>query len=399
MKKYTPVGLFLVARFILFLSLPIEGLRGYGDLVHFFRLAEMGWPFLDLWVEFPPIFPFISRLLYFLAAGREHTYNYLLAIVLTLAQAGSIAVFMRISRTIYDEDGSRQRTWIYFALLVGLAYGWWYFDPLAVLAMLLALLWVLEGQSKRAGWVIAAGMLIKWFPVFVLGVSWRYRSIRRAVTTTIIVLGIVTLVFLALYLLSPEMVKASLISQSSKGSWETAWALIDGNMRTGNFGPEAERYDPDTAFLSSGNPSMISPWLTLIFFAALGAWLFWKAKPKNAGQENDKPAVAFLGLIWCIFLLWSPGYSPQWVLYLLPLVLIALPLRTGVLMAIVLVLVNLLEWPVILSRGYFEGLWLVVPLRVILIVLLAVEFWFVVRQKRINVDDPTNRDKTVSTKS
>ena len=393
MKKFTPAGLFILVRLVLFLSLPVEGLRGYGDLVHFYRLAEMGWPFLDLWVEFPPIFPFISRLIYFLSAGREHTYDYLLVIVLTLAQAGSIALFIRISSRVHDEDGSRKRTWVYFAILVGLAYGWWYFDPLAVLAMLLALMWVLEGHDKRAGLAIAGGMLIKWFPVFVLGVTWRYRPIRRAVVMTIIAIGIVTLVFSALYLLSPEMVKASLLSQSSKGSWETVWALIDGNLHTGNFGPEVDRFDPVTAFSSRGNPSRVSPWLTLTFFAALGAWVFWKAKHKNVGQENDKRAIAFLGLVWCLFLLWSPGYSPQWVLYLLPLILLALPLRTGMLMAIVLVLVSLMEWPVMLSRGYFEGLWLVIPLRVILSILLALEFWFVVRKKRLNVKNPTNRDK------
>ena len=130
----------------------------------------------------------------------------------------------------------------------------------------MTILWVLEGHDNLVGWCIALGMLIKWFPVFVLGASWRYRPIRRAVVTTIIAIGIVALVFLALYLLSPEMVKASLNSRSSKGSWETVWALVDGNLHTGNFSSEAERYDPDTAFLSRGNPSRVSPWLTLSIF-------------------------------------------------------------------------------------------------------------------------------------
>ena len=130
-NRYWPIILFLLARMVLFLSLPIEGLLGYGDLVHFYRLAEMGRPFFDLWVEFPPVFPFLSRFLYILAAGREHTYYYLLAFVLTMAQAGSIAVFVRISSRIYDEDESHERTWVYFALLVGLAYGWWYYRPVS----------------------------------------------------------------------------------------------------------------------------------------------------------------------------------------------------------------------------------------------------------------------------
>jgi hypothetical protein len=386
LSSWVVPGSFLVVRVILFASLPIEGLRGYGDFVHFYHLAAMGRPFFDLWLEFPPVFPFLSRLIYLLAAGREHTYDYLLAILLTLAQAGSIYIFIRLLNRIYNQIEIQKRTWMYFALLVGLAYGWWYFDPLAVLLMLLALYWVLQDHDKRAGVAIAFGVLVKLFPALVLAVSWRYKAARKALTTTIIAVGLAAIVYLSLYLASPEMTRASLLSQSSKGSWETLWALIDGNLHTGNFGPEAERYDPATAALPRGNPTRISPWLSLAFFTAFGAWLFWKAKPEDKEKLNDRSAIAFLGLTWCIFLLWSPGYSPQWVLYLLPLVLLALPFRKSVLMAVTLVLVSLLEWPLLLSRGYFEGLWLVVPLRVLLFVLLAIEFWSVVQQKQSEDD-------------
>jgi hypothetical protein len=193
------------------------------------------------------------------------------------------------------------------------------------------------------------------------------------------------------------MTEASILSQTSKGSWETVWALIDGNFHTGNFGPLAERYDPSNAILSRGSPSRISPWLSMVFFAALGGWLFFKAKPEGDERVIDRSAIAFLGLTWCIFLLWSPGYSPQWVLYLLPLVLLALPFRKSVLMAITLVLVSLLEWPLILSRGYFEGLWLVVPLRSLLFILLAIEFWFVVQKKLSDSDLSLFRRKSSST--
>ena len=81
--------------------------------------------------------------------------------------------------------------------------------------------------------------------------------------------------------------------------------------------------------------------------------------------------IAFVGLTWCIFLLWSPGWSPQWVLYLIPLILLTLDDRNAVLMTIILVLVNLLEWPVLLSRGYQWGLLLTIPLRTLMLILLA----------------------------
>ena len=52
----------------------------------------------------------------------------------------------------------------------------------------------------------------------------------------------------------------------------------------------------------------------------------------------------------------------------------------------------------ILGRGYFGGLWLVVPLRVFLTVLMALEFWFVVRQKRFSFDFSSIGRKKDSTK-
>jgi hypothetical protein len=350
--------------------MPLEGLQGYGDLVHFFRLAGMGRPFLDFWVEFPPVFPFLSRGLFLLAGGREHVYDYLLVVGMSLVQAGNLYLFLQISQRIYGKVENLFRVWVYFALLLALAYGWWFFDPLAVFATLLGVLWLLQGKDGLAGLALGLGVLTKLFPILALVVAWRYRPPRRALLTTFVALGITVLIYAALYTAEPRMTVASLRSQASKGSWETPWALLDGNFNTGNFGPEAERFEPATASLRRGNPPLAPSWITLLPFALLGAWLFIQR-----GEQGERAQIAFLGLTWCIFLLWSPGWSPQWVLYLLPLTLLVLPEREGVLMAITFVLINLLEWPVLLSRGYTWGLWLTIPLRSLLLVLLAVEFW------------------------
>jgi hypothetical protein len=359
---------------MLLAALPLDGLRGFGDFVHFYRLAGMGWPFLDYWVEFPPIFPFLSAAFFKLAGGQEHVYDYLLAILLSLAQAGSLAVFYLLSRRIHPEEKALRRSWIYFAFLVALPYGWWYFDPLAVFALLLGLFWLLEARTLRAGLALAAGVLIKLFPALALALAWRIFPARRALVVTLLALGISALVYGALYLSSPHLTAASLRSQASKGSWETVWALLDGNFNTGNFGPEAERYDPSTASEPQGRPPRLPAWLSLAPFAILGGWFFQRAR-----IIDTRGAAAFLGLAWSIFLLWSPGWSPQWVLYLMPLLLLALPDREGVLLALVLVFINLLEWPVMLSRGLFWGLWLTIPLRTFLFLIMVVEFWKAVK--------------------
>ncbi|HJW91509.1 MAG TPA: hypothetical protein VJ436_12775 [Anaerolineales bacterium] len=374
------VGLFLAARAFLLISLPLDGLRGYGDFQHFFNLAKLGWPFLDIWVEFPPIFPFLSALLYRLAGGRQSGYDYLLAGLLTLAQAASLWLFLRLAEKLHGQQAGLRRGWSYFALSAGLAYGWWYFDPLATLAMLLGLFWTLEGRVRRAGLALGLGMLLKWFPGLVLAVAWQHLSPRRAALTSAVSLGLTAAVLLGLYLVSPDLTGASLRSQFSKGSWETIWALIDGNLHTGNFGDLAGRFDPAQASEAQGQAARLPVWGTLPVFAVAGAWLFWRGRPIPAGHPEPIRAVAFLGLAWSVFLLWLPGYSPQWVLYLLPLILLVLREREALLMAGLLALVNLLEWPLLLSRGLFWGLYLTVPLRTGLLVLLAARFWQGVKQ-------------------
>ena len=362
--------LFLASRLFLIIALPLEGLRGFGDFVHFYHLAGMGWPFINYWVEFPPVFPFLSTILYQLAGGREHVYDYLLVLILSLAQAGSLALFIRLARKQLGMEAGTRRAWIYFAFLAGLAYGWWYFDPLAVFAMLLGLFWLGEGKDSRAGIALALGTLIKWFPVLALVVVWRWRSFRQALWVTFITLGITAVVYAGLYIASPGITVASLRSQASKGSWETVWALVDGNFKTGNFGPEVERLDPAKAQVPQGNPPRLSSWLTLIPFAGLGLWLFMRSD-----RTRERSSISLLGLTLCIFFMWSPGWSPQWALYLLPLILLGLPSREGTLAALIFILTNLLEWPVLLTRGYNWGLWFTIPARSFILVLLALEFW------------------------
>jgi hypothetical protein len=90
-------------------------------------------------------------------------------------------------------------------------------------------------------------------------------------------------------------------------------------------------------------------------------------------------------------LLWSPGWSPQWVLYLLPIILLVLPEREALLLSLALVLINLLEWPLLLSRGYNWGLWLTIPGRALLLALLAVECWRVVRGEELQATTQTEQ--------
>jgi hypothetical protein len=86
-----------------------------------------------------------------------------------------------------------------------------------------------------------------------------------------------------------------------------------------------------------------------------------------------------IGVTWILFLLWSPGWSPQWILYLLPLVLLTLPEKKALLLCLALILVTLLEWPTFLKHDIWQGLWIIVPLRTLIFGTLL---WNWIRQTR-----------------
>jgi hypothetical protein len=122
------------------------------------------------------------------------------------------------------------------------------------------------------------------------------------------------------------------------------------------------------------NPPRLPSWLTLIPFALLGLFIFTRPLVRD---RHDGLIFSTLTII--IFFLWSKGWSPQWQMFLIPLLLLTLPLRRAVMFVIVLGFVNLLEWPVILSRGLWELLPLTVIIRTLIFVLLV---WELYRQIR-----------------
>ncbi len=360
-----------MGRLLLLVSLPLDALTGYGDHWNFYAQAALpGWPYLHFWTEFPPLFPLLSKLLYLLAGGREHAFTYLLALILTLAQAVTVALFARLARRYWEAQAAERLTWGFLVLTLALPFGWWYFDPLAVLLLLWGLWEIESGRPWRGGVALGLGGLTKLFPLLALPVAWLRLPRRDAARLTAAALGLVLLGYGGLYALSPQMTAASLRAQSAKGSWETVWALLDGNLGTGNLNPQVNHRDPATAALPAGNPPKLSPWGLLVLFGGLGFFCLTRPRPKG---RLLLPAMT--GFTWGVFLLWSPGYSPQWVLYLLPLILLTLPERTAFLMSAVFLLLGVLEWPVMLSRGWFQGLYALVPLRTALLALLTWAFY------------------------
>jgi hypothetical protein len=370
---------FLFSRIILIISLPLDGLRSYGDIWNFFHLASLGVPFRDLWVEFPPVFPLINRLIYLLAGGKEHVFVYLISFFFSVVQAVNIGLFIVLAKQVIGSSTYQKRSVLYAFILSSLFYGWTYFDSLGVFCILISLLLTLRHEDYLAGLFIGIGGLVKMFPILLLPGIWKWRGPKAALRTVVLSITIIITVWGILFLTTPEMTRASLVSQYNKGSWESIWAIIDGNVRTGNFSPEADRTIPATADIQTGYPAVISPWVSLLIFGGVGLAIFLKSRLQDEGD-----LISFVAFTMILFYLWTPGYSPQWVLTLIPLILLSFGELRAVLICLIILMINLVEWPIILSRGWFHFLDEVVILRTVIYVFVAVIFGQDIMQSKNN---------------
>jgi hypothetical protein len=189
-----------------------------------------------------------------------------------------------------------------------------------------------------------------------------------------VAIGLVVLVTGLFAALSPEYTGASLRSLGSRASWQTVWALIDGNTSTGAY--HADRRDLAAAALPQGNPAVVPTWLVTLLFGILYLWLWWRP---SDGVEPRR-IYRFTALTMVVFFLWSRGWSPQWLAMLAPLLLLSFPLDRAVLYVVVLTFLNIIEWPVMLSRGLNQWLNLTILVRTVVFVLLGYELWRGVRR-------------------
>jgi hypothetical protein len=379
------LSLFIGFRLMMLMAWPAEALTQYGDYQYYYNLAalsEMGHlPFLDYWSEYPPVFPFLSVAIYQLSGGVFKNYALLLSLTMIAFETGSLVLLYRMASEIRDRS---QATWVtgaYVALFIPVFIWLATFEAMTAFFVLLTLFALRRGQSRLTGIAIGLGVVIKVLPILLLATVWRTRGCRAALVSGLLALLVCLVVLGPLLILSPDYTLASLQSQGSKSSWQTVWALLDGNKaNTGIFGPVADHFDPVKARTQLYNPSRVPAWLTLIPFALLGLFIFTRPVLRDA----EDPFI-FAALTFTIFFLWAKGWSPQWQLFLVPLLLLSLPVQRAVLFLLVLGFINLLEWPILLSRGLTELLPLTIVARTIVLVLLGWELY----QQMTRLGEPT----------
>ena len=339
------------------------------------RLALQGLqPYLDYWVEYPPLFPWIAsglKLLSVPLGGDEAAFQVLFSLLMVGFEAGILWLIHAIAVRVWDEPRGLVTAAAYAALFYPMYIANRHFESIAGFFLLLGVYLVMRERRHTAALAIALGMLTKLFPLAALpallaGQSWTARG-RYVGLTVAAVFGALA----PLAVSGREFFVASFQNMLFRPGWETVWALADGYFGFGWV--HRYRQSPHTALEFNYTPDLPAAawWGAAAVVAALYALLALRRRPVTpAGM------VWTTGLALVAFALYLRGWSPQFMVWLLPFTLLAYPGGRGFLLATGLSGLALLEYPVyfVLWSDHPWVLWIIVVARTVAILALGVVF-------------------------
>lgn len=390
--------LFIGFRFILFISyepfLLETGERGIGtggDRLYHYQLASLAadglYPFRDWWSEFPPVW-FLTTTSVYVLLGENASYtnwSFGLGMLVILSEVGVLIMLKKLGARLHGESTGMALAWIYALLALPMIFMWWNFDTLVAFFLLLGIWLALLNSDARTAFVIAFGALTKFVPLLIFGVILRFFKPHRAIPLIAFTVGFFVLAYAPLFVINNDFALVSLTAQFGKPSYETVWAILDGNYTTGNFGTIESHLTVEGLQdgVSERNPAVIPSFVRMALAGLIGLVVFVRTR-----RFDSLGFVAFIGITIVIFFLQSQGWSPQWLTQVIPLLLLVYPSRNGVLIALLLSFLAFLEYPFIFIRtgdGIIAGRlflpWvMVVILRTVILIGVASAFYRKLRQ-------------------
>jgi hypothetical protein len=345
---------------------------------NFVELSDWGYyPILHYWMEYPPLFPWLSVIIYrlsmFLPLWRDpHLwYDLLLGSAFLLFEIGNFSLIYAIALKLRGREGAVRCAWLYAGLFFPLMTLLFWFENFALFFLLLGVYMILARRPVWGGVAAGMGFMVKMVPAFIAPVA--LRVFPRVPQKLVYVAAAVCAVLLIALPFIPNHTTFFLtpfLYQGTTGPWETVWALLDGYYSGGETTALEIRFDPADIAVSF-HESTFPYGIVVAAFVVTYLVLYTR---RIDWQDNGK-VVAFCGLSISLFLIFSKGYSPQWIINLLPFIVLLLPDLRGVLYAILLMVANVLEFPVALVL-LADHPWLfiiAVLLRTALLVLVSVE--------------------------
>ena len=264
---------------------------------------------------------------------------------------------------------------LYLALFVPcyLWTGW--FDVLPVGLCLAALYLLLTGRQRWSAAAVGLGIVSKLFPLMVLPIALcTLRGLRRQVSYAAIAASLVGLFTVPFLLAEPSMTLASIHTAFVRPSWETIWALLDHYYGYGMVAPLAQHLDVTSAQWAVHGSTL--PWGLIGGVFALLFALFYLRAYGHFSIDRPRQVLAGMAFTLVLLILYSRGYSPQYITWIAPLLVILYPNRRGAFFLGIWGVLNLIE--LLLYISFFpEQHWMLfvtVIVRTVLLILLAAGF-------------------------
>ena len=396
------LALFVVFRLLtLFLLKPGGFIRDWSDFDTYLGIAGLSdfslYPFLDFWLEWPPLVPWLMVGAYKLSLllppwpdDPRLWFVLILGTVLVLFEVGNFVLIYRLARRFIQTPVILSRVlWLYAGLFPPVYAMLGFFDTIALFFILLTLELLLADRRLLSAVSIGVGFMVKIIPIIMLPVTLRrlwfqYRHNRREMGIEIglygVVVGLTIFLLLVPFILIPALEGGdqwwltSFRSILDRSGWETVWAVADGYYGFGLVGDPAgqDRLIADTTNFAIDYAPQVAGWVWTVInlaFAALYAFIF----TRPADYNKPRNVIALGGLTVAMFMLWSKGYSPQFLVYLLPFIILLFPNGRGLTYALVLTVLNVLEQPI-----YFvllpQATWLLTVVVIARFIILSIIF-------------------------
>ena len=378
--------------------------------------------FQNLWTAYPPLFPALMMPVFELSSRippwvePRLFFHLLFGGLLLLFETGNLLLIYRLGNRLGAENVQIRETEfleetqflgsagflpgllpaVLYALLFAPLYtllGW--FEAMPLFFMLLGLDFLL--LARRWGWVgsaiaAALGFLIKLTPILLVPIAVRWLGAKFSWAAArqewfkrrspgnllrpalyILVFGGVSLVVGVLALgpgFDPQLALSSFRINAIRPPWQSIWALLDGYYGYGLVPIDMRNLQ---GLAAGGQWQTRLPWgLIGLAFAAIYLWLY--TRRYDWTRARTPIVFAAVSVIWLF--LYSKGWSPQFVVWVLAFLVLLTPNMHGIVLAITLMAINFVESTVFLLVLPNEH-WLLVAtvlLRTLLLVLLAGEW-------------------------
>ncbi|CAN5848038.1 hypothetical protein BH10CHL1_BH10CHL1_19390 [soil metagenome] len=378
------------------------------------QLIPMGYrTFENLWTAYPPLFPALMLPIFELSSRippwiePRLFFHILFGLVMLVFESGNFILIYRLAQKLNRwgiQDGEPLAT-PYFAfriphavLLYALLFtpvytltGW--FEAMPLFFMLLGLDLLLS--TRRWAWIgsaiaAALGFLTKLTPAVLvpIGIRWlggrlswtpfrqewfkpkAVGNIMRPLLYSLIF--IVAIIGLGYWLVDGQTALAlsSFRVNSIRPPWQSIWALLDNYYGFGLVPVDMRNL---VGLTKGGQFTSHLPWTGIgLAFGLLYLWLY--TRRYDWQQPRTPIAFAAVSVIWLF--LYSKGWSPQFLVWILAFIVLLLPTMRGMAYAIFLSLLNFVEADIFLILLPNEH-WLMVGtvlLRTALLILLLLEF-------------------------